>query len=88
MDGLREELVDRFGKIPLEVEHLLEVIKVKILLTRLAIKKLEERSSQLILTFDETTKVSPKKIVELIHRGEGRYQMTPDSRLIVEGGPT
>ena len=88
VDGLREELVDRFGNVPEEVQHLLEVIKVKILLTRLAIKKLEERPSQLVLTFDETTKVSPKKIVELIHHGEGRYQMTPDSRLIVEGGAT
>jgi transcription-repair coupling factor (superfamily II helicase) len=88
VDGLREELVDRFGNVPEEVQHLLEVIKVKILLTRLAIKKLEERPSQLILTFDETTKVSPKKIVELIRHGEGRYQMTPDSRLIVEGGAT
>jgi len=86
VDGLQEELVDRFGNVPEEVQHLLEVIKVKILLTRLAIKKLEERPSQLILTFDESTKVSPKKIVELIRHGEGRYQMTPDSRLIVEGG--
>jgi transcription-repair coupling factor (superfamily II helicase) len=88
VDAFREELADRFGKIPLEVEHLLEVIKVKILLTRLSIKKLEETSSQLILTFDQATKVSPKKMVALVHRGEGHYQLTPDSRLIVEGGPS
>lgn len=87
VDLFREELVDRFGRIPLEVEHLLEVIKVKILLTRLSIKKLEETPSQLVLAFDPTTRVSPKKVVELIGRGEGHYQMTPDSRLIVEGWP-
>jgi transcription-repair coupling factor (superfamily II helicase) len=85
-DGLRDELVDRFGKIPQEAQDLLEVIKVKILLTRLGIKKLEERGSQLVLTFDESTRVPPKKIVEVIRHGEGRCRMTPDSRLIVEGG--
>ncbi|HSB07312.1 MAG TPA: transcription-repair coupling factor, partial [Thermodesulfobacteriota bacterium] len=88
VDDLREELIDRFGKIPLEVEHLLDVIKVKILLTRLSIRKLEERPSQMVLTFDETTKVPPGKVVELVQRGEGHYQMTPDSRLIVEGWPS
>jgi transcription-repair coupling factor (superfamily II helicase) len=88
VDTFREELADRFGKIPLEVDHLLEVIRIKILLTRLSIKKLEETSSQLILTFDQATKVSPKKMVALVHRGEGHYQLTPDSRLIVEGGPS
>jgi transcription-repair coupling factor (superfamily II helicase) len=87
VDAFREELSDRFGRIPLEVEHLLEVIKVKILLTRLSIKKLEENPSRLVLAFDKTTKVSPKKVVELIGRGEGHYQMTPDSQLIVEGWP-
>ncbi len=87
VETFREELVDRFGRIPLEVEHLLDVIKVKILLTRLSIKKLEETPSQLVLAFDRTTKVSPEKVVELIDRGEGHYQMTPDSQLIVEGWP-
>jgi hypothetical protein len=53
----------------------------------LAIKKLEERPSQMVLTFDQATKVSPQKLVELVHRGEGRYQLTPDSRLIMEGSP-
>jgi transcription-repair coupling factor (superfamily II helicase) len=81
-------LIDRFGKIPIEVEHLLDVIKVKILLTRLSIRKLEERPSQMVLTFDEATKVPPRKVVELVQRGEGHYQMTPDSRLIVEGWPS
>ena len=86
--GFHEELVDRFGRIPQEVEHLLEVIRVKILLTRLAIRKLEERPSQMVLTFDEGTKVSPGKVVELVRRGEGHYQFTPDSRLIIGGTPS
>jgi transcription-repair coupling factor (superfamily II helicase) len=87
VEKIREEMVDRFGKIPVEVDHLLEVIKVKILLTKLSIKKLEETPSQLVLTFDEATRVSPQRVLELVHRGKGQYRLTPESKLIVEGWP-
>lgn len=87
VEMIREELIDRFGKIPREVEHLLEVIKVKILLTRMAIRKFEETPSQFILTFDESTRVPAQKVVDFVHQGGGKYRLTPDSKLIVEGWP-
>jgi transcription-repair coupling factor (superfamily II helicase) len=87
VEMIREELTDRFGRIPMEVEHLLEVIKIKILLTRLSIKKFEENPSQLALTFDESTRVSPQRVVEFVRQGEGQYRFTPDSKLIIEGWP-
>jgi transcription-repair coupling factor (superfamily II helicase) len=87
VEALREEMADRFGRFPEEVAHLLEVIKVKILLTKLSIRKFEETPSRLVLTFDEKTRVSSKRIVELVGRGAGRFQFTPDSRLIVDAWP-
>jgi len=85
VESIREELIDRFGKIPKEVDHLLEVIKVKILLTRLSIKKFEETPSQFVLTFDENTRVSPQRVVDFVQQGEGKYRFTPDSKLVIEG---
>ena len=76
---------DRFGKVPAEAENLIEVIKVKILLTRLAIAKFEVTSSQMVVTFHEKTNVAPQKVVELVHLGKGRYRLTPESKLVVEG---
>jgi len=87
VEEIGEELEDRFGSVPEEVAHLLEMIKVKILLTKLAIKKLEETPSQMILTFHESTHVSPRKVIEWVRRGEGRYRLTPDSKLIIERWP-
>jgi transcription-repair coupling factor (superfamily II helicase) len=87
VEMIREEMVDRFGRMPMEVEHLLEVIKVKILLARLSIRRFEETPSQLVLTFDEATRVSPQRVVEFLHRGKGKYRLTPESKLIVEGWP-
>jgi transcription-repair coupling factor (superfamily II helicase) len=86
VEDIREEMLDRFGRIPVEAEYLLEIIKIKILLTRLAIKKFELTPSQMAVTFHETTKVSPQKVVELIRRGAGGYRLTPDSKLLVECG--
>jgi transcription-repair coupling factor (superfamily II helicase) len=85
VEKIRQELTDRFGKIPEEAENLIEVIHVKILLTRLSIRKFEETPSSLVITFDETTKVSPEKVLDLVRRGKGRYRLTPDSRLVVDG---
>jgi transcription-repair coupling factor (superfamily II helicase) len=87
VERIRGELIDRFGKNPKEVDHLLEVIKVKILLTRLSIKKLEETPSQFVLTFDEGTPVSPQKVVDFVHQGGGKYRFTPDSKLVIEEWP-
>jgi transcription-repair coupling factor (superfamily II helicase) len=87
VEMIREELIDRFGKIPREVEHLLEVIKVKILLTKMAIKKFEETPSQFVLTFDESTRVPPQRVVDFVRQGEGKYRFTPDSKLVIQGWP-
>jgi transcription-repair coupling factor (superfamily II helicase) len=87
VEGIREELIDRFGRIPWEAIHLLEVIKVKILLTKLSIKKLEQTPDQIILTFDESTRVSPQKMVAMVRDGKDQYRLTPDSRLIIRSGP-
>ncbi len=87
VERIRGELIDRFGKNPKEVDHLLEVIKVKILLTKLSIKKLEETPTQLVLTFDESTPVSPQRVVDFVHQGGAKYRFTPDSKLVIEEWP-
>ena len=87
VDEIGAELRDRFGRIPEEVLHLLEIIKIKILLMKLAVKKLEETPEQIILTFHESTRVSPQKILEWIERGGERCRLTPDSKLILPRNP-
>jgi transcription-repair coupling factor (superfamily II helicase) len=85
VEAIREEVIDRFGKPPQEADHLFEVIKLKILLTKLSIRKFEETTSSLVITFDESTQVKPEKILDLVRRGKGRYRLTPDSKLVAEG---
>ncbi len=84
VEAIREELEDRFGKLPEETAHLLDVIKVKILLTQLSVRKFEETPSQMIFSFDPSTSISPQKMVEMVQRGDGRTRLTPEGRLIIE----
>jgi transcription-repair coupling factor (superfamily II helicase) len=53
----------------------------------LSIQKFETTPSQFVLSFHETTKVSPRKVIELVEHGKGRYRLTPESKLVVEGWP-
>ena len=87
VEGIGTELEDRFGRLPEEARNLLEVIRVKILLARLAIRKLEATPYQICLSFDEGTRVAPQKALALMARRDGKFRLTPDSRLIVEGWP-
>jgi len=60
------------------------VIKIKILLTRLAIAKFEVTPSRMVVTFHEKTSVPPKSGGSAPSR-RGRYRLTPESKLVVEG---
>lgn len=85
VERIREELIDRFGPIPEEVNNLLEVIKIKIILTQLAIKRVEANASQWVLSFHESTPVLPSRVLYLAKESrEFRFRFTPDSKLIVE----
>ena len=54
---LREELRDRYGKMPAETENLFEIIGLKIELARIKIVKLEQGKDSLIFSFHEQTPV-------------------------------
>lgn len=49
--ALREELEDRFGEYPVEVELLLKLIELKVVASRLMITKVELNGSRVVLTF-------------------------------------
>jgi transcription-repair coupling factor (superfamily II helicase) len=80
---LRDELHDRYGKLPAEAENLFMVIELKLELKKLLITKLEQSPTALVFTFHDKTPVSPDKILAMINRSKNTARFTPDSRLIV-----
>ncbi len=85
---IQAELVDRYGKPPLAVEYLLELMKLRLVFKKLLVKEAEFDGKRLIFSFHEKTPVSPDLIIGLIRSQPKKYQFTPDFRLIAELGDT
>jgi transcription-repair coupling factor (superfamily II helicase) len=55
IEEIREELIDRFGKVPKEVENLLNITKVRVLAERKNIKKLSITDDKILIVLRDTT---------------------------------
>ena len=82
IEGIKEELQDRFGPLPPFLLNLLEVIRLKIWLSKFSVKRFELRGNRAVLSFAPDGVISPDKMVHLIEREGGTYRLTPDMKLI------
>lgn len=87
LNDLRQELADRFGRLPSEAETLFDMISLKYRLRSLGIAKLEQTPQALVFSFIKDAPVDPAIILELISRKPAKkrkpIRLTPDNRLIV-----
>lgn len=65
LDALIEELTDRFGHMPLEVQNLFDVMKLKITAKKLLITDIMDMSGRVHVTFSKNTPVAGEKILGL-----------------------
>jgi len=86
IDDMGKELVDRFGPIPPPALNLLEAIKLKQLLTRLRVRKLNLSGERAVIAFAESSEISPQRIVGLVQENSDRFQFTPSFELILSIG--
>jgi transcription-repair coupling factor (superfamily II helicase) len=84
IEAVMEELVDRYGKLPLAAEYLLEVMRLRLQLKARLIREIEFDGRRLLFTFQQKTPVSPDTIITLISRHPKKYKFTPDYRLTIE----
>src|SRR5207248_2538860 len=66
IDAFAAELADRFGKPPVEVEHLLQVVKIKALCRQANVEKIEGGPKGLVLTFRDNRFANPERLVSFI----------------------
>ncbi|MGD0229098.1 MAG: transcription-repair coupling factor [Syntrophorhabdales bacterium] len=78
------ELKDRYGPIPGPLVNLLEVIGLKILLTRMKIKRLECSGRQIIVHVTERTPLDMKKLLRMVKEGRERIKLLADGRIVIQ----
>ncbi|MCA9562647.1 MAG: transcription-repair coupling factor, partial [Myxococcales bacterium] len=82
LDDVMSELVDRFGRPTVEVANLREIVALKVALTQMGIESLEAGPSAVVLRLSERCRLSPKKVVGLVQREQGRILLREDMTLI------
>lgn len=85
---IRDELLDRFGRIPSEAENLLEVIRLKIQARRLGIARIETLRGELVLQVAGQSRIDPERLVQLLSHARSGLRVTPEQKLIAKApGP-
>lgn len=87
---LQDELIDRYGPLPVEALTLLRIISLKKDLAALRINRLEQGRDSLVFTFLDDTPLSPAMLLHYLEKNTGRKnrpapKLTPDSRLVISG---
>jgi len=80
---MREELKDRFGQPPQEVENLLEVINLKNILRELGIKRLDLKGHMLAFCFEQEAHQQWDRIVNFVQKNKRTSRLTPEGVLYV-----
>jgi len=81
LEELRVELTDRFGRRPPPVENLLEVVALRRRAERLRIRKIEAGDNHLAFDFDESTPITPARLVQLVSGDPKHFSLTPEGKL-------
>ena len=66
IDAFAAELVDRFGKLPSEVDHLLQVVAIKALSRRANVEKVEAGPKGVVLSFRDNVFANPEGLIGYI----------------------
>jgi transcription-repair coupling factor (superfamily II helicase) len=66
IDAFAAELTDRFGKAPLEVHHLMEVVSIKAMCRRANVEKLDAGPKGIVLSFRDNQFPNPEGLIAFI----------------------
>ena len=82
VDAFAAELVDRFGSMPREVEHLLEIVAIKIVCRRAGIGKIDAGPKGAVISFRNDQFVNPAGLVDFISSSPYDMKVRPDQKLV------
>ena len=78
---LKVELIDRFGLLPEETEHLFDAARLRLRATPLGIAKVETGPDVGRLHFGKATRIDPASLIALVQSDSRRYQLDGDQKL-------
>ncbi|HZK91275.1 MAG TPA: transcription-repair coupling factor [Stellaceae bacterium] len=81
-EAFAAELIDRFGKLPAEVENLLQIIAIKRACREAGVERVEAGPKGAVIALRGNRFANPAGLVELIQKHAGRLRLRPDQKLV------
>jgi transcription-repair coupling factor (superfamily II helicase) len=88
IEGFAAELVDRFGAMPLEVEHLIATLSIKLLCKTAGIARLDVGPKGVVLAFRNNKFENPPALLDHIAKHTGRIKLRADQTLFIAAEST
>jgi transcription-repair coupling factor (superfamily II helicase) len=82
IDGFAAELIDRFGPLPGEVDHLLNVVELKGMCRQAGIAKLDAGPKGLIISFRGNAPPNPMGIIDWVRKHADVAKLRNDHKLV------
>ena len=83
IDGFGAELIDRFGPMPEEVEHLLKIVFIKALCRKANVEKLDAGPKGVVIQFRNKTFPEPAGLVRYIAEQGSLAKIRPDQSIVL-----
>ena len=82
-EAMAAELVDRFGKLPEEVENLLQVVALKRACREAGVEKLDAGPKGMVVTFRGNAFGNPAGLISWLSKHGGTVRLRPDHKLAI-----
>jgi transcription-repair coupling factor (superfamily II helicase) len=82
IDGFAAELVDRFGELPQEVEHLLDIMEIKGFARTGGLQQVDAGPKGAVIAFRKNQFTNPEGLVAFMQMSRGGIRMQPDHKLV------
>jgi transcription-repair coupling factor (superfamily II helicase) len=82
IDAFAAELVDRFGKLPAEVQNLLDIIELKRLCKAAGVDKVDAGPKGAVIGFRKNKFAQPDRLIQLVFKQPTVLKLRPDHKLV------
>jgi transcription-repair coupling factor (superfamily II helicase) len=82
IDAFAAELADRFGPLPEEVRHLLDIVAIKSLCRRANVEKVDAGPKGAVLSFRDNTFAEPEALIGFIREQGPGARVRPDMKVV------
>jgi transcription-repair coupling factor (superfamily II helicase) len=83
IDALLEEIVDRFGKLPLQAQTLMDVHRLRVLSQPYGVIKVDATPGVILVTFKPNPPIDPMAIIHLIQKNK-HIKLAGNDKLRIE----